>query len=514
MVLAMSRPFKHPKTGVYYFRKAVPDDLRGIIGKREVKISLGTKNPAEAKTKYAKKAAEVEERWKALRSKPEPLTQRQIVALAGEVYHDLVGNMSDEPGLSDAWKEVQRLQREAREAGKLDQWMKPMLDDVLQRRGLCADDESRSRLVEEVDKAFVQAAQQLQRQAEGDYREDPDAARFPKWEAPKQQPVSAVPLPKTGKGTLTGLVEDWWKEAKATGKKPATYESYSNTMNRFVAFLKHDDVSRVTIDDVLAFKDYRLAEINPRTGKPISAKTVKDSDLSGLKSIFGWAVSNSRMKTNPVIGITIKLGKPMKIRSKGFTDEEAKALLKAAWNYKPGREYKKLADAKKWAPWLCAYTGARIGEMIQLRKEDVRKEGDHWVIRITPEAGTVKTNEARDVVLHDHLVDLGFPKFVNDSSQGHLFLTPGTEGEVRGRWRTTKNRVAEFVRGVVTDPNVAPNHGWRHRFKTVGRESGVDPRYLDAIQGHAPNTDGDDYGDVTIKVKAMCIAKVPRYNID
>ena len=117
MVLAMSRPFKHPKTGVYYFRKAVPDDLRGIICKREVKISLGTKNPAEAKTKYAKKAAEVEERWKALRSKPEPLTQRQIVALAGEVYHDLVGNMSDEPGLSDAWKEVLRLQREARKAG-------------------------------------------------------------------------------------------------------------------------------------------------------------------------------------------------------------------------------------------------------------------------------------------------------------------------------------------------------------------------------------------------------------
>ena len=62
MVLAMSRPFKHPKTGIYYFRKAVPDDLRAIIGKREEKRSLQTKNPADAKVAYAKVATEVENR--------------------------------------------------------------------------------------------------------------------------------------------------------------------------------------------------------------------------------------------------------------------------------------------------------------------------------------------------------------------------------------------------------------------------------------------------------------------
>ena len=38
----------------------------------------------------------------------------------------------------------------------------------------------------------------------------------------------------------------------------------------------------------------------------ISAKTVKDSDLSGLKTLFGWAVSNRKLTSNPVTGITIK----------------------------------------------------------------------------------------------------------------------------------------------------------------------------------------------------------------
>jgi hypothetical protein len=35
MPLAMSRPWKHPNSGVYWLRKGVPEDLRKIVGKRE-----------------------------------------------------------------------------------------------------------------------------------------------------------------------------------------------------------------------------------------------------------------------------------------------------------------------------------------------------------------------------------------------------------------------------------------------------------------------------------------------
>jgi len=51
---------------------------------------------------------------------------------------------------------------------------------------------------------------------------------------------------------------------------------------------------------VLRFKDHRLATINPRNGKPISARTVNDSDLSGLKTVFEWAVRNRKMAANPL----------------------------------------------------------------------------------------------------------------------------------------------------------------------------------------------------------------------
>jgi integrase len=206
-------------------------------------------------------------------------------------------------------------------------------------------------------------------------------------------PSAAAPIV-----TLTGILEGWWREAKATGRKPSTHESYRNTVAGLVAFLGHDDAKLVTPEDIVRFKDHRLSSINPRTGKPISAKTVKDSDLSGLKALFGWAVSNRKLTTNPVTGITIKLGKPQKLRGKGLTEEEVKAILSAASKVTRGGESAGTFAAKRWVPWLAAYTGARVGELAQLRKQDATREGEHWVLLLTPEAGTIKTNEARKVV--------------------------------------------------------------------------------------------------------------------
>jgi integrase len=310
--------------------------------------------------------------------------------------------------------------------------------------------------------------------------------------------------------TLTGLLEGWWMEAKATGRKPSTYESYRNTIAGLVTFLGHDRATEVNPEDVVRFKDHRLASINPRTGKPISGKTVKDSDLAGLKTLFGWAVSNRKLTSNPATGITIKLGKPQKLRGKGLTEEEANAILQAALKVTgEGRT----DAARRWVPWLAAYTGARVGELAQLRRQDVTKEGDHWVLLLTPEAGTIKTNEARKVVLHPHLVELGFPAFGEAAQPGHLFLKPAKSGDVLGPLQGLKNRLSEFVRTVISDPNVAPMHGFRHRFKTVGMDCGIPTRILDAIQGHAARTAGDGYGDVTVKAMALAMAKIPRVDV-
>ncbi len=68
MALAMARPWKHPKTGIYWLRQRVPDDLRPLLGKREEKRSLGTRDCAEVKRLHAQALIELEQRWTNLRA--------------------------------------------------------------------------------------------------------------------------------------------------------------------------------------------------------------------------------------------------------------------------------------------------------------------------------------------------------------------------------------------------------------------------------------------------------------
>jgi len=516
--------------------------VHATIGKR-VKFSLRTPDNDVAAARTGLVLNHLERLYDAIRQGPRPLSQKEIAAYSGEAYHLWWQKFEENPGPIAGWSAFKAFTRAAMEgrilsaptvnpdilpnevdaarslfgddltAGidtlprsedttALEQRFGDVLSWVLTKHALIVDPITRKALLEAVGEAAHLAGFRLKRAAQRDYSPDPNEARFP--------PLPKSPAKGNGKTSITGILTDWWKEAQATGRKPSTYESYSNTVEGFVAFLGHDDATKVTPEHVVGFKDHRLSSINPRTRKPISAKTVKDSDLSALKTLFGWAVRNHRLPINPAIGITIKLGKRKVTRPKGFTDEEAKALLKAADEHQQGSERPKTFTAKRWIPWLCAYTGARVGEMAQLRKQDVRKIGDHWIIHLTPEAGTVKTNEARDVVLHEHLVAKGFPTFVQSSNDGHLFINPASDGDVLGPLQGLKNRLAEAARKTVPDPRVQPTHGWRHRFKTVARSVGIDSRIADAIQGHAARTDGDDYGDVTIEAMALTMAKFPR----
>jgi len=331
MVLSMARPWKHPKTGVYWFRKAVPADLRSIIGKREELRSLRTKDPAEARQRHAAIVAVVEKQWSALRKPSQPLTHKQIVALSGLVYRTMVKGHEDDPGSSSMWQGFIAFQSRVLNPDRVKDWLGPIVDAVLLREGIRTDEASRERLIEEVRKASNQAAEQLKRNAEGDYRPDPNAARFPDWTPPSPEAQSWQQSQRDYNNiAISELLAGWWREAKAVGRSVSTYQSYSTTIEKLVKFLGHDDARKVTPGDVVRFKDYRLSEVNPKSGKPASPKTVKDSDLAGLKAIFGWAVSNRLLPSNPAEGITIKLGKPKRLRSKGFTDAEANAILKAA----------------------------------------------------------------------------------------------------------------------------------------------------------------------------------------
>jgi len=152
---------------------------------------------------------------------------------------------------------------------------------------------------------------------------------------------------------------------------------------------------------------------------------------------------------------------------------------------------------------ICAHTGARVNEVTQLRACDVEDVEGIPCIRITPEAGTVKTAKKRTVPRHPHLIEMKFVEFAHrKKGPTPLFYSLKRQRNPKRNdptYASVGNKLAAWVRGLgIKDPGGAPNHG-RHRFKTEGRRTGMIWLILDSIQGHAPRTEGENYGEVPPK---------------
>ena len=278
-------------------------------------------------------------------------------------------------------------------------------------------------------------------------------------------------------------------------------------------FLKHDDAAKIAKKDVLAWRDHLM--------KTLAAKTVSDVYLSTVRTLLQWAVDNDLIPDNPAL--SVKQPKPRKVygRERGYTDAEAVKVLKASRSYVPTadvngyvREKPELVSAKRWVPIICAFTGARVTEITQLRKEDIRHEVGMWIARITPDAGSVKAGGYRDVPLHPQIIAEGFADFHKAAGQGPLFHNGTTPDSYVRKSKQISNQLADWLRLTGLRPEgLAPNHAWRHRLKTQCMELGISDRVMDAIQGHAGRTAGDNYGDVTLKTKKAAIEKLPEYGL-
>lgn len=104
MPLAMSRPWKHPKTGIYWLRKRVPDELIKLVGKREELRTLGTKDPALAKVKHSAALAEIEAKWANLRSGQKSLTEREAHHLAAPFHDRWLQRYLENPSQQTDWR--------------------------------------------------------------------------------------------------------------------------------------------------------------------------------------------------------------------------------------------------------------------------------------------------------------------------------------------------------------------------------------------------------------------------
>lgn len=311
--------------------------------------------------------------------------------------------------------------------------------------------------------------------------------------------------------SLRKLFSDYSVSRIKIGKGTEAVKRWSPVFDDLIAFIGHENALKLTDQNLRDWRDQRL--------NTLSAATIGKVYLPAVRTVLNWAVENKRLASNVADAVRQEVPKKQLSREQSYTLPEAIAILKAARDHQANvmdtgevREQPGTTAAKRWAPFLCAFSGARIAEITQLHKEDFRIDDDTWVMRLRPDRGGIKAGNYRDVPLHPQILELGFTKFVEAASNGPLFFVAEKDKDLKIAARTVAGRVSEWLRELKIVPEgLSPNHAWRNRFKTVAIDEGVGERVANAIQGHASKTAGDDYGDVTLKARKAAIAQLPSY---
>ena len=518
------------------------------VGER-VFLSLKTKDRAAAKARFVEAYGALTRHWEAVRAGPKPLPHRQLVALAGETYRRIAQLVEDDADYlpagalaeigagNEAVAEflagcVDPDERERREAAFFAAIQRPLgpqllaveigrdletpyasvthaqaledlfgaeADKLLAERQLVVDAPTRLLLLREVGRAVVLLNAKVHRNVEGDYAEDANLARFPAFVPQQPAAPSATPnLDRGGKITVAQLFQAW-RLNKADKTAQATVRRYTPSINSLAAFLKGRDIRVVTQDDLWAWAEHR------RDKNGIAPATVNRNDLVAAASVFQFAatrdfatvhfgkaaVDGRRVRTdNPVHGVKLDLPKKRKLRDGTFRADEIGAILTLARQAKDPR-YPRASASRRWAPWICAYSGARIQEVCWLGKHDVWCEGGIWVMRFP----MTKDGHARTVPLHDALIEEGLLDFWRQAPDGFLFV--GDRAQKPGASRSPPEQRASEIAAWIQEKlkledGVSPNHGWRHTFITRAEGAGITKRMANAIAGHNKKRDASD----------------------
>jgi integrase len=486
----VSKPIRHPETGIYQFRKRVPRRLRAIVGKREEKVSLRTRDLQEALIRYAVAERKCLSWWRSLEAGVVDLTVKQCRAIAGELCRERIAEFEDHVEDPDPWrKELLRLERERTALTEhfspppdlvADLLCRPALDAFLARNGIVASAATRLRLLRVATDAFEKAAAHLENAARGIYA-DPGALPFP--------PLSVLRTSETGVPLLTV----WQSYIRERGVADATKKRWLPVLTKFAAFAGTDDFARISRQKILDWKAHLLeSDLEPRT--------IADVHLAAVKALFGHAYRDNKIAENPAERIGLAYRSKPRTRDQGYTRDEAYFVLDSCRSQDTAVYARDRAATLRWVPWICAYTGARIGEITQMRPCDIYCSGrDMAMMKITPEAGRQKAGSYRDVAIHSHLLAQGFLEYVLACGSAPLFYDPArARGEPDPAKLSAKSGewLAAWIRSnCIKDRRIAPNHAWRHRFKSNSRTIGMREDFAELIMGHAPNGASRLYGN-------------------
>jgi len=173
---------------------------------------------------------------------------------------------------------------------------------------------------------------------------------------------------------------DYFKaEQKATNKSKNTIISYNTTISSFIDFLKQYDEKQVTFSninkmDIMNFLEYKNNMLEKQSELKMTSKKLY---ITHLKTFFSFIVDNDddiEIKISKIFKIDIKTPKRT---PKGIEKDDLQKIK----DYLEGIVIQKFEDARNsLLVKLSLYSGARRGELGEIKVDDLVEDGGTYII--------------------------------------------------------------------------------------------------------------------------------------
>ncbi|QPC92602.1 tyrosine-type recombinase/integrase [Mesorhizobium sp. INR15] len=421
---------KRSPSGAYHYRFVVPEAFRDFVGRREIKKALG-KDPAEAMRLYARVHRETELLLKNAKTQAPPGDRALVLRRMRQM------------GFSPQDIEIVSGHR-VEPASYLDEGLSIFQDELI--------------------------------------REYEDAEERGKSPALSLEAIRAIGQKRLPKETYTvASALDDYLSAKSTGvhaRDLALTNRVNKVKERLISVIgKHEITKRplekLTRAEALSFRDHLAGEM-----APASVKRTIEIVSPAINNLIQEHTLDVR---NPFAQLKIKGAANSRDARLPLHEED---MIKLAPVMEKG-------DASLVAIWIALRdTGARLGEVCNLRRMDVDEDAE--CIRIRPYGDhTLKTkNSARNVPLSP--TALSYLKSLADG------LAP--EDTLFGRYagprksETASAALMKRLRTVVTEKKKTI-HSLRHRMKDLLRNTSCPESLAQEIMGHSAQTVADNYGE-------------------
>lgn len=531
----------------YWLRVRVPDELRPILGKGEVRRSLSTSDAAEAKRRVRIERVKVEAEFDDARRKlvVSRASEHRVTDKAFELTEEEVWTLATRWFVQQEKRNAERAfdgsdeEEEARFAALdfVETWDDVSSNVVEESRKILAEagipevappwPDWRAKLGRAVHAAMIESERRLTNRTTGRNETALNPVFHGASAATDLNPVSISRI------TLADLIKRCERDPTRARPSPKTklkqavqHRLFKEVIGaRTLVTVIDREKARKLLDVVKALPanaskrfpkrgvDEVLRLSEARGLKPMSVTTA-NSYMGAFVSLMDFAVKEHLIDRNPAAGLRLA-GEGVRRKDKRlpFTSSDL-ARIFAAPLYtgclddergyaRPGPNRPR--RGRFWVPLISLYTGMRLNEACQLSEDDiVVQDGTDIILIRSDEDGLkrVKTGAGhRFVPVHPELKRLGFSEHAariraDHSPKARLFpeLTLASTGYVSDNF---SKWFANFLDKVGITDNRKNFHSFRHTFRDAMREAEIPQDRLRELGGWSSGSTEDDYGSGT-----------------